>query len=209
MKSKRILYVLLAIILVRVIFMIFEGYSFNEESSLEKIDWYKDDDVKIILSIETENGSAVLYKNMNSGRVGIAKLQNRFNSIWKVKSHIELEFLEQKIPFVVVGEHIRNSEEEDQLTVGFHSNDANMAFLVCGPEDNKIEDRLKGSGLSIQKFREENPQYSIEEIKDGYSMFLQNEYIVSNWNFYVFDKTGNLIATKVAGSGEAKYTNKN
>jgi len=206
MKSKRLLYILLAIIFIRFVFFIFDGYSFSEESSIQKIDWYKDDDIEIILNKETESGSAVLYRNANSGQVGIAKLQSKFNSIWKVKSHIELKVLEQGIPFVVIGEHIRNSEEEDQLLVGFHSNDANMTHLICGPEDRNIEERFKKSNISIQSFREKNPQYFIEEIKDGYSMFLQNKYQVSNWNFYVFDEHGNLIAAKIAGSGEAKYT---
>ena len=63
--------------------MMFDGYSFSEEESIKKTNTYSEDEVILLLRKDIDLGSAVLYKYISSGRVGVARIQSKFNHIWK------------------------------------------------------------------------------------------------------------------------------
>ncbi|MCH4886254.1 hypothetical protein EZV73_01675 [Acidaminobacter sp. JC074] len=201
MKRKYLYVILMAIFIL--IGTLSREYGFSEETSIKKSNTNKDDSIEILLRKETFYGSAVLYKNIDSRMSGIAKIEKSFGFLWKVKSNTKLKYLDEGEAFTVIGEHIRNSDEEEQLMIGFQTNDSEMAYVICGPEDNQIEDKLEK--VSKEAFVNSNPAYHLTDILDGYALIVQKEYDVINWNFYVFDENDRLIATKIAGTGDAIY----
>lgn len=208
MNYKKIAITILVIILINVIFLYLGGYTFSEQSSIQTLDWHKNSDIEILLNKELSHDKAVLFKDINLNKIGVAKLQNKYNILWKVISYTYVSNLEKDVPFEITENHTENSKEENQLIIGFHTNDKTMKILICGPKEDNIEEMLRNSNLDLNKFAEENPQYSIADIKNGYSLITQKKFEVINWNFYTFNEDGYLIATKIAGSGKSKYFSK-
>lgn len=208
MKTKKIISIILLLILIRAIFLYFEDYTFSGAKSIKKLEWHKKHSIEILTEKEFDNRKVLLFKD-DVGRIGIARLKNKYGLLWKVIAHTYLERLEENVPFEVVGEHLRNMEEKDQFMIGFHTNDKNIRFVIVGPEKENLEKLLEESNQNLNQFKQKNPQYSIEHVDNGYALIIQDKFQVINWNFYAFDSKGKLIATKIAGTGDARYIEQN
>lgn len=187
------------------VFYYLDKYRLTEEESIKVSSRFDYKDIEIYLDQTTHFGKVVLFGDNSRSRFGIARLENKYKILWKARTTSYFPYTSKDVPFEVIGEHISNSEKVEQFIVGFKSNNKDINIVVCGPENEEIKNMLKEYQLNLNEFLIDNQSYTASYVKNSFALMLQDEYNVANWNFFAFDINGNLIATKIAGSGDAKY----
>lgn len=204
MENKKILFIIFILFMVRIVFFIFDDYAFSEEASIRNVIRNKKDPIELLLKKDTHFGVVGLYKNLSSGDIGVVSIEKRLGILWRVNGYGEMR-LNNDLPFITIGKHKSNKEEIEQHVIGFYSQDKAISYLVFGPEDDAIEEKFKAADLDLNSFKQMNPDYLVGEVINGYVLLVDDEYSVNRWNFYAFNSGGNLIASKIAGSGDPVY----
>jgi len=180
-------------------------YSFDEARSIEKLHDIDKDSIEIIIRKDTHFGCVVLYKNHYNGNLGVTSIEYNFGLIKNSNGSTEINVYDQEVPFHLLSNHNHNDKEIDQHVIGLYTNDKDIFYLVFGPKSDKLEEKLKEVNMNLETFRNENPEHLIEPVVNGYALLLDDAYSVNRWNSYAFDKNGKLIASKIAGTGDAVY----
>lgn len=97
-------------------------------------------------------------------------------------------------------------KEDDSYVVGVKVNDnSNITSLALGYHK-KITDSNEHYEFSMKDIEANPDKYLVEEVKDGYALFVMDEYTQEGWTIRGFDKEGNMVADKLF-SAQPRYTN--
>ncbi|ENH97658.1 hypothetical protein J416_04411 [Gracilibacillus halophilus YIM-C55.5] len=194
--TKRKPWKFIAIIMVIIIgALLLIGFRFTASSALPN-------GTKPIESIETIYGQAILYEDVNNHTFGLAKIHRSMGFLYHYAGGAPDYILEVNEPFQAAG---FGSDEQDGFMVGIKTGNPNIKYIVVG---NHLENLTPSEPYNFNMETVENypNSYHVKEIVDNHAFFVLDEYSEKTWTIRALDKDGNLIADKLFGTGEARYT---
>lgn len=170
------------------------GFRFTASSALPK-------GSKVIQSINTSYGKAVLYEDQDDNTFGLAKINRSLGFLYHYAGGTSDYFIEGNEPFQAAG---NGNDEEDGFMVGIRTRDPNIKYIVVGNhlENLTPSDTYTFNMETVEKYPD---RYHIQEVVDNHAFFVLDEYSEATWTIRALDKDGNLVADKLFGTGEARY----
>lgn len=191
-KRKPWKYILVILIIIIAAFLLI-GFRFSASSALPM-------DSKVIQSINTTYGKAVLYEDKNVHTFGLAKINRSLGFLYYYSGGTSDYFIEGNEPFQAAG---HGNDEEDGFMVGVRTRDPNIKYIVVGNhlENLKPSDAYNFNMGTVEKYPD---SYHIQEVVDNHAFFVLDKYSEATWTIRALDKDGNLVADKLFGTGEAR-----
>ncbi|WP_211748613.1 hypothetical protein [Paenibacillus sp. Marseille-Q4541] len=160
---------------------------------------------KIIISQDTVYGKAAIYEDMKNQTFGAVKLNKKLGLFYEYGGLAEREFPEEDMPFQVVG-FGNNVEQNDSFVVGIKVNRNSNIHSISLGYHKKITDYNESYEFSMKDIEAHPDKYLVKEVKNGYVLFVMDEYTHEGWTMRGFDKDGNMVADKLF-SAQPRYTN--
>lgn len=158
---------------------------------------------EIIISQDTVYGKAAIYEDTKNNTFGAVKLREKLDLFYEFGGQAERNFPDQDLPFQAVGFE-NNVKEDDSYVVGVKVNpNSHIATVSLGYHKKNYNEPYEFSMKDIEAHPD---KYLVEEVKDGYALFVMDEYTQEGWTIRGFDKEGNMVADKLF-SAEPRYTN--
>ncbi|MEH7073637.1 hypothetical protein [Neobacillus drentensis] len=148
-----------------------------------------------------EFGQAVLFEDRTNQSFGVAEIEKRYGFLYRYQGGSSGYSIEQGKPFQASGIGDRHA-----FLVAIKTADhSKIKYIVLG---NHIEGITPSDHyeLSLQDVKENRAAYHVKEVKDGYALFVLDDYTEDTWTIRAFDKDGKLIADKLLGA-EPRYIN--
>lgn len=156
---------------------------------------------KVIESIDTTYGKAILYEDENDNSFGLAKIHRSIGFLYHYYGGTSDYLLETNDPFIAAG---FGNDEEDGFMVGVRTSNPDIKYIVVG---NHIENLMPSDTytFNMETVKKHPDYYHIKEVVDTFTFFVLDEYSEETWTIRALDKDGNLIADKLFGTGSARY----
>ncbi|MBM7661038.1 hypothetical protein JOC85_001810 [Bacillus mesophilus] len=175
-------------------FILLIGFRFTADSALPN-------DTKIIESIPTVYGKAILYEDTNNHTFGLAEIHRSGGFMYHYAGGTYDYYIEGNEPFKAAG---FGSDVEDGFMVGIRIKDPNIKHIVIG---NHLENLTPSDEyeFNIETVKKHPTRYHIKEVVNQHVLFVLDEYSEFTWTIRALDQDGNLISDKLFGMSEARY----
>lgn len=154
---------------------------------------------KVVESIDTSYGKAILYINGNNDSFGLAKIHRSIGFLYYYDGGTSDYVIETNEPFAAAG-----LGNDDSFLVGVRTNNPDIKYIVVG---NHIENVIPSDTytFNMETVKKHPEDYHTKEVVNTFALFVLDKYSENTWTIRALDQDGNLIADKLFGTGEARY----
>ncbi|MHA6481971.1 hypothetical protein ACX1C1_08710 [Paenibacillus sp. strain BS8-2] len=194
---KKFLVSLGCMLIVVVLWQFMTGWSFEQTRHIPG-------KVKVMLSQDTAFGKAILFENELDGSFGVARVDRKWDVLYRYDGGSSGYRVEEGKPFQAAGIATGTGEKKDRFVAGVKTaQDSKIKYIVFGGHMEGVSPWDPYS-LTLDEVRRDSDTYQIQELQNQYALFVLDDYSEDTWTIRAFDENGRLVAHKLF-AGDERY----